>query len=139
MCSKSRLCSLRSSAGWWLAVDQSELHGIKLTDEQFDAATTGDSIHVQACPGAGKTRTVLALAIERSLGLTPTQGLAVLSFTRAAADEFADRMVEAGRPKLARFPNFVGTVDGFICRYLVTPFGIRADGQKRPHIIDSHW
>lgn len=82
-------------------------------------------LFVQACPGAGKTRVIVNrhLAAARSSG---RRGGAVVSFTNVACEEVTRRCREASLPQLASFPNFVGTIDSFLWRYLVRPF-LKAD------------
>lgn len=44
-----------------------------------------------------------------------------MSFTKAAAAEVAQRCVEQGRPELAEYPHFIGTLDSFLWRHIVRP------------------
>ncbi|QKV80779.1 UvrD-helicase domain-containing protein [Amycolatopsis sp. Hca4] len=87
--------------------------------QQQDAVRHPAPLYVQACPGAGKTRVI----VERHLaGERGACGRAVLSFTNVACSEVARRCHQAGVPELAAFPNYVGTIDTFLWRYLVRPF-----------------
>lgn len=88
--------------------------------QQRRAIELAAPLYVQACPGAGKTRVI----VDRHLSSPrrPGRGRAVVSFTHVACDEVTRRCREAGLPQLAAFPNFVGTIDTFIWRYLVRPF-----------------
>ena len=87
-----------------------------LSDEQL--AVLGEDVRlVEACPGAGKTRAIVARYKQRSG--TTSQGLALLSFTNAAIDEASQRC--SNDPSILRSPGFVGTFDSFIHRYVVTP------------------
>jgi DNA helicase-2/ATP-dependent DNA helicase PcrA len=74
---------------------------------------------VEACPGAGKTRVI----VDRHLAQpsTPRQGRALVSFTEASSAELRRRCHADGRPELAEFPHYVGTIDGFLWRHLVRP------------------
>ncbi|GAA0812056.1 ATP-dependent helicase [Spirilliplanes yamanashiensis] len=76
------------------------------------------SVFVPACPGAGKTQSIVERFIQRP-GVPPRQGVALLSFTNAAISEARQRCDQ--RPDLLMSPNFVGTIDGFINRFIVTP------------------
>ncbi|WIX82881.1 UvrD-helicase domain-containing protein [Amycolatopsis carbonis] len=89
-------------------------------DRQQRAITQPAPLYVQACPGAGKTRVI----VDRHLTSTRSghRGRAVLSFTHVACDEVVRRCRDASQPHLATFPNFVGTIDTFLWRYLVRPF-----------------
>lgn len=81
-------------------------------------AVLGDEVLlVEACPGAGKTRAIVARFKQRAE--SSVKGLALLSFTNAAIDEASRRC--SGEPSIVRSPQFVGTFDAFIHRYIVTP------------------
>lgn len=76
------------------------------------------SVFIPACPGAGKTQSIVERFIQRP-GVSARQGVALLSFTNAAINEARERC--ARRPDLLTSPNYVGTIDGFIHRFIVTP------------------
>jgi hypothetical protein len=78
-------------------------------------------LFVAACPGAGKTRTVVERFVQRCGELPRTRGVAIISFSRVAAAEARRRCCEIGRQRFLAFPNFVGTLDGFFIRYLYLP------------------
>mgnify|MGYP000361126737 CR=1 FL=1 len=80
------------------------------------------NLYVRACPGAGKTRTVVGRFIRVAAENSP-RAVAVISFTNRAADEVSRRCAEIGQPRLPHYPNFVGTFDRFIATYIVRPFG----------------
>lgn len=91
--------------------------------------------YVEACAGAGKTQT-LVRRVVRQLPLLPMrQGIAVLSFTNSAVDEFTERFT-AETTSTLKFPHFVGTFDAFLNHFIVLPHGlIRC--QARPVIVDA--
>lgn len=74
---------------------------------------------VKAGPGSGKTFTLISF-LERVLPLIPpdNRGVAVLSFTNVAKNEIANRCNSD-----LRFPHFVGTIDSFLLKYVIIPFG----------------
>ena len=87
---------------------------------------------VEAGPGTGKTRALVARFLgEAALS---TRGVALLSYTNAAVDEVHTRT--ASEPRLARAPHFVGTIDSFLHRFIVTPRVIGSLG-RAPHYIRS--
>lgn len=92
--------------------------------------------YVEACPGSGKTRTLVHRVARISAVAKPRSGIAVLSFTNSAVDEFRERC--CGQSILERlcFPNFIGTFDGFLNQFVVLPFGIPGC-ESRPVIVDS--
>ncbi|MEV0068814.1 MULTISPECIES: UvrD-helicase domain-containing protein [unclassified Amycolatopsis] len=89
------------------------------TRQQEQAVRHPAPLYVSACPGAGKTRVIVDRHLADRRG---ARGRAVLSFTNVACDEVARRCRQAGKPELAAFPNYVGTIDTFLWRYLVRPF-----------------
>jgi DNA helicase-2/ATP-dependent DNA helicase PcrA len=76
------------------------------------------SVFVPACPGAGKTQSIVERFIQRP-GVRARQGVALLSFTNAAINEARQRCDQ--RPDLLAAPNYVGTIDGFINRFIINP------------------
>jgi DNA helicase II / ATP-dependent DNA helicase PcrA len=100
---------------------------------QQDVIDAPANLYVRACPGAGKTRTVVGRFMRLAEENAP-RAVAVISFTNRAADEVSRRCAETGRPRLPTYPNFVGTFDRFIATYVVRPFG-QLGGPIR--IIDS--
>jgi DNA helicase-2/ATP-dependent DNA helicase PcrA len=90
------------------------------TDEQKAVLASKARVTVvRACPGAGKTE-VFVEAIRQRLGdwKAGGAGLAALSFTNIARETIEAR-VGGGVPP----PHFVGTLDSFVFRFVVKPFG----------------
>lgn len=107
-----------------------------LTPEQRIFAEHDGEVFVVACPGAGKTRTVVQRFGRIAGRLPPRRAIAVLSFTHAAVEEFTKSCHAAGLPHLLQFPNYVGTFDGFVRHFIILPFGV--DGSSvRPLVLDS--
>lgn len=79
---------------------------------------TLDSLFVEACPGAGKTRAIVGRFL-RSVQTQPRKGVALVSFTNAAVDEAKTRSAQAGA--VIEAPHFIGTFDSFINRLIVAP------------------
>lgn len=81
---------------------------------------------VRAGPGAGKTAVFVEI-LNRELNAFARSGvgIAALSFTNAAREEIAERL--GGTPSS---PHFVGTLDAFLFRYVIRPFGA-AEGLPR--------
>lgn len=94
---------------------------MKLDEEQQRALQPHVRL-IEAGPGAGKTRTIVERFEVRVKA--SASGVALISFTNAAIDEARTRC-PAG---LLRYPNFVGTLDAFLHRYIVTPSFIRDKG-----------
>ena len=100
---------------------------------QQDVIDAPANLSVRACPGAGKTRTVVGRFMRVAAENAP-RAVAVISFTNRAADEVSRRCADIDRSRLPLYPNFVGTFDRFIATYIVRPFG-QLGGPIR--IIDS--
>lgn len=79
---------------------------------------------VHACPGAGKTRTMVERARHLLTSGTDRRGVAFLSFTNAAVDELAARLASFGALPAPLFPGFIGTFDRFLWQFLIAPFGL---------------
>ncbi len=79
---------------------------------------------VQACPGSGKTTLVAAklLILEKKLQFSGN-GICVLTHTNVARDEIISRIERhpAGF-RLTQHPNFIGTIQEFVNRFLATPY-----------------
>lgn len=91
-----------------------------------------DTRLVEACPGAGKTRAIVARFSQ--LANSTDRAIALVSFTNSAVDEVSRRC--ANEPHIAHPPHFIGTFDRFIHRYVVTPVVTRERG-RAPRYVDS--
>jgi len=104
-----------------------------LTDQQRELVLAEGNLFVEACPGAGKTRAIVARFLKRTEEET-RKGIGLLSFTNAAIDEVRKRC--AARPDALLAPNFVGTFDSFINRFITRPLYVRQYGQT-PRFVES--
>lgn len=107
------------------------------TQEQQDAIFAPElEFLLRACPGSGKTWTTCRRYLWRtSQGDYLTGGLAMLSFTNTAVKEFKEATRQIGRGALDE-PNFVGTFDSFVERFIIGPFGHLITGvTKRPKVL----
>ncbi|MEY2117130.1 ATP-dependent helicase [Rhodanobacter sp. FW106-PBR-R2A-1-13] len=106
---------------------------MSLSPSQQAAVDAPGHCLIVACPGSGKTHTLIARA-ERLLAASPTDRLAIVTFTRAAADELRDRLVaRLGRAILPRVD--AGTFHSLCLQQLEVvhgrgkrPFGIASEG-----------
>ncbi|MQL61899.1 ATP-dependent helicase [Streptomyces vinaceus] len=108
---------------------------VKLTDDQQALVDAEDSLFAAACPGAGKTRAMVARFLKRTAE-EPRRGIALISFTNAAVDEVRRRCGNQG--EALRAPHFVGTFDTFIHRFIVTPLYLKAYGRKPNYVQSWH-
>lgn len=92
---------------------------------------------LRASPGSGKTWTSCRRFIWRAANWPHSVGgLALLSFTNAAIREFKEATNKLGRSDLLSDPNYVGTFDSFVERYILAPFGHLLTGaNKRPKLF----
>ena len=92
---------------------------------------------LRAAPGSGKTWTSCRRFIWRAANWPyPVGGLALLSFTNAAIREFKTVTINVGRGDILSDPNYVGTFDSFVERYILAPFGHLLTGaNKRPMLF----
>lgn len=95
-----------------------------------------DTLDLQAVPGSGKTTALLAklLILERQLPLENGSGILVISHTNAAMDEIK-RKIGKHCHKLFAYPNYIGTIQSFVDRFLSIPAFVAMIG-KRPSRID---
>ncbi|GLR82904.1 DNA helicase [Azospirillum oryzae] len=95
---------------------------------------------VQACPGAGKTRTMVERARHLLSNPADRRGVAFLSFTNAAVEELEARLHNFGILPSPLFPSFIGTFDRFLWQFLIAPFGAEGCGQVLRLVPDkSDW
>lgn len=100
------------------------------TSEQEAIIGHDDHAFVRACPGAGKTRTMVERARHLLSKSTDRRGVAFLSFTNAAVEELEARLRSFGILPSPMFPSFIGTFDRFLWQFLIAPFGV--DGCNQP-------
>ncbi len=108
------------------------------TDQQREAIFAEElEFLLRAAPGSGKTWTSCRRFIWRAATWPyPVGGLALLSFTNAAIREFKTVTINVGRRDLLSDPNYVGTFDSFVERYILAPFGHLLTGaDKRPKLF----
>lgn len=110
------------------------IHSLTAEQEEFASHIGGAFVH--ACPGAGKTRTIIARLAKIAATLPPRRGVAILSFTNSAVNEFRERCQAAGLDSLLKHPSFMGTLDAFVRHFMVLP-SYSATCPTRPIIIDS--
>ncbi|MFT3927847.1 MAG: UvrD-helicase domain-containing protein [Myxococcales bacterium] len=96
----------------------------KPTNEQLSVVGAGGHLLVRACPGAGKTRTMVALGERAAATGGARSGVAFLSFTNAAVDELNQRLCDTATNRgMTRAPHYTGTFDAFLIKYVLGPDG----------------
>jgi superfamily I DNA/RNA helicase len=104
-----------------------------LTDDQQALVDAEESLFAVACPGAGKTRAMVARFLRRTAE-EDRRGVALIAFTNAAVDEARHRC--GYQAEALRAPHFIGTFDTFIHRFIVTPLYVKVFKQK-PNYVQS--
>lgn len=91
--------------------------------EKIAVIKSNDSKDVVACPGSGKTTTLLAkLAILATrMPLEEGKGVCVLTHTNVAIDEIKSKL-QSQADVLFSYPNYFGTIQGFVDKYLAIPY-----------------
>ena len=97
------------------------------------------NLHVQACPGSGKTTALLAklYLLAEKMPFENNRGICVLTHTNVAIDTIKKRLGDKV-DRLLSYPNFFGTIQSFVDRYLAIPFYIKTYGYK-PKFIDNEF
>lgn len=89
------------------------------TLERIKYINYNETCDLLAVPGSGKTTVLLAklYAMSKHLPLYDGSGILVLSHTNAAVNEIENKLINHC-PKLFEYPNFVGTVQSFVNKFL---------------------
>lgn len=97
--------------------------GSAFSEEAREIIRRWDSFEVLACPGSGKTTVLLAKLkmLANRMPLKNGAGICVLSHTNVAVDEIKARMRDDAE-KLLGYPNFIGTLQAFIDKYITLPY-----------------
>ena len=118
-----------------LALVKTRLNSLdrNLSEEQLDFILhpIGIACYLKACPGSGKTEVVgIKAAYEIAEWKEKFIGIAVLSFTKNAAKEIADRIKKFGGTNATQHPHFIGTIDSWLHGYILHPFAHKATTYK---------
>src|SRR5262249_1472174 len=108
--------------------------------QQRDAIFATDLEYLlRAAPGSGKTWTACRRFIWRAANWPyDVGGIALLSFTNVAIREFRDAAAKLGQGQLLNDPNYLGTFDAFVERFILGPFGhLLVGAKKRPVLYRS--
>lgn len=96
--------------------------GCSFNEERRAFIKCMESRDVVACPGSGKTTALLAklLILASYMPFSDGRGVCVLTHTNVAIDEIKKRAGSAA-DALFRHPNFFGTIQSFVNRFLAIP------------------
>lgn len=96
------------------------------------------SFDVNACPGSGKTTVLLAklIILSRKMPLNNGQGICVLTHTNVAINEIKSKLGDKS-DVLFKYPNYFGTIQNFIDKYLAIPYFKRKNNENIKSIDDD--
>lgn len=111
--------------------------GCSFADDAKQVIRSWNSTDVFACPGSGKTTILLAKLkiIADRMPLDNGAGICVLSHTNVAVDEIKSKLA-AYAERLMGYPNYVGTIQTFIDRYITFPY-LRSLTKESLQVIDE--
>lgn len=91
--------------------------------ERVDVIKCNETKDVVACPGSGKTTTLLAklAIIAKRMPLPEGKGICVLTHTNVAIDEIKAKLKNQAEV-LFNYPNFFGTIQSFVDKFLAIPY-----------------
>lgn len=93
--------------------------GNDFDDKRIEFITNLDTCDLLAVPGSGKTTALLAklYCLSKQMPFNDGSGILVLSHTNNAVDEI-EKKLKKHCPHLFEYPNFVGTIQTFVNKYL---------------------
>ena len=112
-------------------------HGAQFPEDATNVIRCWHSTDVAACPGSGKTTVLLAklkLLADR-MPLENGAGICVLSHTNVAVNEIKNRLSDYA-DRLLGYPNYIGTIQSFIDRFVTIPY-LRNISGRNVQVIDS--
>ncbi|AZA60748.1 UvrD-helicase domain-containing protein [Chryseobacterium indoltheticum] len=91
-------------------------------NERLDFIKNLETCDLLAVPGSGKTTALIAklYCIAQNMPFEDGSGILVLAHTNNAVDEI-EKKLKKHCPQLFEYPNFVGTIQSFVNKYLAIP------------------
>lgn len=107
--------------------------------ERIDVIKCNESKDVVACPGSGKTTTLLAklAIIAKRMPLPEGKGICVLTHTNVAIDEIKSKLKNQAEV-LFNYPNYFGTIQSFVDKYLAIPY-FNSVSDVPVSVVDDSW
>lgn len=105
--------------------------------ERIEVIKNLESIDVSACPGSGKTTALLAklIILSNRMPFADGRGICVLTHTNVAIDLIKEKL-GVNATKLFSYPNFFGTIQSFVDKFLAVPALIEKY-RLRPSVVDK--
>lgn len=112
-------------------------HGAHFPEDARNVIRCWHSTDVAACPGSGKTTVLLAKLklLADKMPLEKGAGICVLSHTNVAVNEIKNRLSDYA-DRLLNYPNYIGTIQSFIDRFVTMPYLRNISGQN-VQVVDS--
>jgi hypothetical protein len=118
-------------------------HSVLLKDKPYfeqdkiDIIECNESCDVKACPGSGKTTTLLAklIILINRMPLPNNQGICVLTHTNVGIDELKNKLGHKA-DILFKYPNHFGTIQSFVDKFLAIPY-FSIQFHKKPSQISN--
>ena len=106
-------------------------HGAHFPEDARKVIRWWHSTDVAACPGSGKTTVLLAKLklLADKMPLENGAGICVLSHTNVAVNEIKNRLSDYA-DRLLNYPNYIGTIQSFIDRFVTMPYLRNISGQN---------
>lgn len=119
-------------------------HKVLLNDKPFfeqdkiDIIECDETKDIKACPGSGKTTTLLAklIILANRMPLENNQGICVLTHTNVAIDEIKSKLGNKA-DILFKYPNHFGTIQSFVDKFLAIPYYIQQFNKRPQRISDD--
>jgi DNA helicase-2/ATP-dependent DNA helicase PcrA len=108
-----------------------------LNSEQEAAIRVDGSVFLIACPGSGKTRTLIyKIAYELAKLDSEKKYVVAITYTHRAADEIHERIENLG---VDTSQLWIGTIHSFCLEWIIKPYAIYHDSLKHGfRVINSH-
>jgi hypothetical protein len=109
------------------------------TGKRAEIIKSMESTNILACPGSGKTTVLLAklLILGKRTPFQNGRGICVFTHTNVAIDEIKHKL-GAKTDSLFTYPNFFGTIQQFVNKYLAIPSFVHKHG-FRPQINNDYY
>jgi len=96
---------------------------VHFNEEQKNVINCFSKQNIQACPGSGKTTTLAAklLLLRPKLTKNIQGGVCILTHTNVAVETIKERLGAEGAAFYSNYPNFLGTIQSFVNKFLAVP------------------
>lgn len=113
--------------------------GTSFDEQRRKVIKSLETIDIQAAPGSGKTTVLLAklFILSQRMPFKDGKGICVLTHTNVAIDEIKNRLGSKA-DILFSYPNFFGTFQSFVDKYLAIPY-FSLIKHSRSIVIDQNY